>query len=663
MKRTPSPQDEAIIELLKRLGNLGAGYPAELSAARRAAFIGQIEQHKTSEEVYPSREQVFELLEALQPVAVEYPPDLLAARRSSFIAQIHQHNPVEAATESRSEEQVLELLEGLKPVPADYPADLLAARRSAFIAQIQQHNQVETPEDLTSRESVSAGQVVDILEHIKPVTVEYPPGLLAARRAAFIAQVEKQGSQALAVQQEPLYSNNGRVLTLLEQLKSFEIKYPLRLWSTRRAAFVAQIRDSHTSILEAIRSGIRTLWTGMRKAPPAPAIRFQRLSLVVAMLLVAAFAASLLFGNGEPLTAGVEPPLSQPEVAQPVVATSTDTGVVAEVICKPGYLPPLCLAQEYDQHDALTVPGNGTARPAVAKDTLPGYSRIHDPAFANDGQYGPGASWISNSAYSWIKIDLGVTRTINTVTFGRDRLGNLNDGDPGQFVIAVALSDDVYADGNSSNDYMEYTPVYSSAQAGFDGIVSGPETIQAMFSPVTARYIKITFENPGTAVDEIEVFMLQPPELAMHPTQKPRDDVLPSFTPVPTNTLIPSQTPTAMLSRTPSPTFTFTPRPTFTASPTDTATAVPTDTATPLPTDTPIPPTDTPLPTDTPVPPTATPLPTNTPVPTHTPVPTSTPVPPATETTEPSWSYTLPPPYYTNSPGLPGPNATPSFVE
>ena len=664
MKRKPSPQDEAIIELLKRLGNLGAEYPAELSAARRAAFIAQIEKYRTNgvgEEEYPSQEQVLELLEGLKPVAAEYPSDLLTARRAAFIAQIQQHSQVEAPNELRSEDQVIELLGQLKPATVEYPPDLLVARRAAFIAQIQGHNQVETPQESPVQEQVSPDRVVEILEHIKPVTVEYPPDLLTARRAAFIAQVEQYRNQAVEVQKEPLASNNGRVLTLLEHLKSFELEYPLKLWSARRAAFAAQIRDSKTSVLEALRAAIRNLWNGKGKYPSAPTMRFQRVSLVMAMLLMAAFVASLLYGNGDPLTALIQSPISQPEVAQPgsIAATTTSTGAVAEVICKPGYLPPLCLAQEFDQSHDLSFPGNGKARPAVAKDTIPGYSLIHDAAYANDGQYGPGASWISNSAYSWIKIDLGETRTVNTVTFGRDRLGNLNDGDPGQFVIAVALSDDVYADGNSSNDFMEYTPVYSSAEAGFDGIVSGPETIQATFSPVTARYIKITFENAGTAVDEIEAFMIQPPGLVMNPTQKPRDDVLPSFTPVPTHTLIPSDTPTAMPSRTPHPTFTFTPRPTFTPSPTDTATDVPTDTATPVPTDTPVPPTDTPPPTATPVPPTATPLPTNTPVPTSTAVPTSTSVPPPTETSEAPMFSTQPPPFYTASPEFSGPITEP----
>jgi hypothetical protein len=291
---------------------------------------------------------------------------------------------------------------------------------------------------------------------------------------------------------------------------------------------------------------------------------------------------------------------------------ATDTDEVPKVICKPGYLPPLCLAKEAQQDESLTFQGNGAARPAVAKDTLPGYSGIHDADYVNDGLYGPGSSWISNSAYSWIKIDLGKATTINTVTFGRDRLGHLKDGNPGQFVIAVALNDNIYADGNSSNDYVEYTQVYNSQQDGFSGVVPGADTVQATFGPVKARYVKITFANPGTAVDEVEVFMVQPPVLAENPTRRPRDDDSPASAPataVPSRTPLPVATSTPFPTDTALPTDTFTPRPTDTPLPTSTPTDLPTRTSTPVPTNTPVP-SDTPAPTNTPPPePTITPVP------------------------------------------------------
>jgi hypothetical protein len=347
------------------------------------------------------------------------------------------------------------------------------------------------------------------------------------------------------------------------------------------------------------------------KMPSMPTMNTMRTSLVVAALMLAVLVGSLLGIPGQPLYTSS----SQTDVARPAsIPAATSTVEVAKVICKPGYLPPLCLAKETDESQSLTFQGNGSARPAVAKDTLPGYSGVHRPAYINDGLYGPGASWISNSAYSWIKIDLGQTTTINTVAFGRDRLGSFNDRDPGQFVIAVALNDNIYADGNSSNDYVEYTQVFDSEQAGFDGVVSGPETVKAQFGPIMARFVKITFANPGTAVDEVEVFMVQPPGVSDDATRKPTDD-------------LPGNPPTSIPSSTPVPPDTATPVPTNTPVPPDTATPVPTDT--PEPTDTPIPP----PPTDPP--PTVTPLPTDPPPPTNPPPPTATSVPP-TDGGEPS---------------------------
>jgi hypothetical protein len=470
---------------------------------------------------------------------------------------------------------------------------------------------------VAQEEASSPDPIIKLLESLRSVPAEYPPELLSARRAAFIAQIQRHNQDAA---QELVRVQNRSIFRFFDCLKSIEIEYPLKLWSARRAGFAAQVRDSKTSVLEALHSIFRNMFDRKRRNSTPPSFSFQRTSMVLATLLFAALVSSLAYGNRQPLTEVFESVLPQQEGSNPSPAVgATSTEEVAQIICKPGYLPPLCLAQEFDQTQDLTFPGNGSARPAVAKDTIPGHSRIHKASYVNDGLYGPGASWISNSAYSWIKIDLGEVRTINTVTFGRDRLGNFNDGDPGQFVVAVAVSDNVYKDGNSSNDSIEYTQVYDSEKAGFDGIVSGPETIEARFDPIQARYVKITFENAGTAVDEIEAFMLQPHGFASNPTQqRPRDTLVPaSFTPIPTNTLVPSKTPTLIPTNTLVPTKTPTLIPTNTPFPT--ITSFPTDTSTPRPT-------NTESPTDTPEPP-----PTNTPEP----PPTNTPEPPPTNTSEP----------------------------
>lgn len=634
MKPTLSPQDKEIIKLLKRLGTLTIEYPEELLAARRAAFAVQIEERKvkgangSDRKEFFSQEQVIELLEGLKPVVAEYPSELLSARRAAFLAQVEQYNNGHAPEEVSSQDPVMNLLGNLKSAHAEYPPELLAARRAAFVAQIRQHNQEEVRE-----EALSEDQVIDLLEGLKPARAEYPPELLSARRTAFIAQIQQHNNR-VAVENELLPSLSDSLVTLFGRLKSIQIEYPLKLWSARRSIFVAQIREGKISILEALYSALQNLFRVQTKRPSAPAFSFRRTSMILATLLVIAFVGSLAYGNRRSLTGVFESSIPQQEAPQSSpVAAATNTGEIAKIMCKPGYLPPLCLAQEADQSEDLTFPGNGSARPAVAKDTLPGYGRIHDAAYANDGVYGPGASWISNSAYSWIKIDLGEIRTINTITFGRDRLGNLNDGDPGQFVVAVALADNVYADGNSQNDALEYKQVYDSDEVGFDGIISGPETIEATFDPVQARFIKITFEKAGTAVDEIEAFMLQPFGFVNNSTPRPRDTrVPPSFTPVPTNTLIPSKTPTLV------PTNTLVPSKTPTLIPTNTP--VPTDT--PLPTDTATPrPTKTDVPTDTPEPP-----PTDTPEP----PPTDTPEPPPTDTAEPLSSPAAPLESFTDTP-------------
>ena len=561
----------------------------------------------------PQDQEIIEILGRLATFKEEYPPELLAARRAAFMAQIEAQREVGVKEELPSEDQVAEALGNLKRLDGEYPPELLAARRAAFLAQAKRQKEIAVKEESPSRD-----QVLAVLDRLKTVQAEYPPDLLAARRAAFLAQIE-QHHKVEAVEELPVQST--KLVSLFDRLKSIEIEYPLKLWAARRAAFLKQLSRDRLSVLDALRSTFRNI-VDQLKTPQTPARKLMRSSLVLAGILLAAFAGTLLYGRqGSQL---LSPIFTQTDVSQPVAATST--AEAAEVICKPGYLPPLCLAQEStNKSEDLTYQGNGSARPAVAKDTIPGYSDIHRPAYVNDGLYGAGASWISNSPYSWIKIDLGKPTIINTITFGRDRLGNYNDRDPGQFVIAVALHDDVYADGNSSNDFFEYTKVYDSKEAGFDGIVSGSETIQASFAPVEARFVKITFENAGTAVDEVEAFMVQPPSLAYIPTQKSRDNQPRStLTPVPTNTLVPSDTPTPVPTNTPLPTSTPTDVPTST--PTDVPTSTPTDVPTSTPTDVP---TNTPRPTNTP-----TPRPTNTPtdVPTNTPRPTNTPTPRPTNT-------------------------------
>ncbi len=187
------------------------------------------------------------------------------------------------------------------------------------------------------------------------------------------------------------------------------------------------------------------------------------------------------------------------------------SALVGTASCQAGYPSPQCSYQGFDTTGDLAYAG-GPANVSIASSTIAGYSTIHHEAFINDGQYGNGRSWIAGTADSWLKIDLGGTQSIGAISFGRDRLGNFNDRDPGQFTIEFALIDAVFASGNAANDATEYSGLINSSSLGFSGFITGPQTVFVDLSaqPVSARYIKMTFTNSGTAIDEVEVFAAVP---------------------------------------------------------------------------------------------------------------------------------------------------------
>jgi VCBS repeat-containing protein len=189
------------------------------------------------------------------------------------------------------------------------------------------------------------------------------------------------------------------------------------------------------------------------------------------------------------------------------VAASTFNGPLEH---RAGFPAPQNDAQPFDRTNDLAFSGNGFAKAAVARDNIADTNSsllpIHQAQFANDGYYGNGSSWVANSANDWIKIDLGRDVWINDVLLGRDRTGNFDDRDPGRIQIAVALNDDVYANGNETNDASEYRIVFDSANVGFNGLINGEQTLQAAFASTHARFVKVMVANNGTDLDEVQVF-------------------------------------------------------------------------------------------------------------------------------------------------------------
>lgn len=420
--------------------------------------------------------------------------------------------------------------------------------------------------------------IIDILKGGESKKAEYPPELFAARRKLFLEQLAKH-PQFQAV--DKLAEKDQKLLEIFRSLKSVEPEYPRAMLARRRSLYKQQISQTvPNAIWHVLRSSIQKFVAGLATPHRPISIKFARaasLALSIAMITFVAFA---LYGNTIQSNSQSNSPALSP--TQQFTATPGQLGSptpLAAIICADGDELPLCITVEQDKNQNVAYTGNGKARPAVAKDASNDHT--NSAANLNDGLYGPSASWVSESPNSWIKIDLGTPTAINTVTFGRDRLGMLNAGDPGRFVIAVATSDDVYADGNSSNDDREYVQVFDSAQSDFDGTISGTETVIAIFDKKQARFIKITFENARTVIDEVEAFVSNQTLGAVAPTRTSSREDVPSnpSTALPVSTPIPSDTATAV--------------PIDTLPPTDTVTPVPTDTA---------PPADTPTPMDTPTP-------------------------------------------------------------
>jgi hypothetical protein len=167
--------------------------------------------------------------------------------------------------------------------------------------------------------------------------------------------------------------------------------------------------------------------------------------------------------------------------------------------------------QTYDTTDNLAYFGATGIAPVVSSNL--GVA-LHDDSKINDGFYGNGSSWIGSTANSWLKIDLGDLFNIEEILFGRDRLGFFDDRDPGQFTIEVATKDDIFLNGNIVDDANEYVSIFDSSALGFGGSIAGNDTISAMFTPVTAQFIKMTFTNNGAAIDEVVIYGSPVPEPA-----------------------------------------------------------------------------------------------------------------------------------------------------
>lgn len=100
---------------------------------------------------------------------------------------------------------------------------------------------------------------------------------------------------------------------------------------------------------------------------------------------------------------------------------------------------------------------------------------------------------------------------VSGIRFGRDRTGHFDDRNPAQFQVLTAVADDVYADGNDSNDASEYPTVLDPATLGFGGKVGTSQTVVAALPPTTkARFLKIRVASLGAPIDTTTAALPRP---------------------------------------------------------------------------------------------------------------------------------------------------------
>jgi hypothetical protein len=402
---------------------------------------------------------------------------------------------------------------------------------------------------MKSRPSQQDHKLLDLLEELNSVRADYPPELLLKRRSAFLeklVRLEKPGTEDSGVPDEEA------MVEVLEGLRHVRAKYPPLLLAKRRAAFIDQLEKHHKSgWMETFTSAIRNLSAYLKAGIEIMSSDFYR-SFIVVSLLTIVFAGIMIYGTDSGFTSFAGTHFAERGISLPTHVIPTSLSQIKKTSCTPDSDAPPCVAHGFTESPNQT-------------------------------------SWVSTTANSWIRLDIGQITGINKVELDRNSSGNPTP----DFTISVARSDGAYQEVYDSESDTSLPPVI------------GMETIEISFEPVLARYVKVTIADPGVVINEVRAFSVNIP-----PTSIERDEdtdvsqppiVLPSSTPRPTDTLWPTNTPL----------------PTSTLAPTDTP--LPTDTR--WPTDTPPLPTDTPEPTDTPLP-TDTRWPTDTPLPTDTPGPT-----------------------------------------
>ncbi|MCC7421924.1 MAG: PSD1 domain-containing protein [Planctomycetaceae bacterium] len=150
---------------------------------------------------------------------------------------------------------------------------------------------------------------------------------------------------------------------------------------------------------------------------------------------------------------------------------------------------------------------------ATASGSLAGFD-IHKLEHLNDGRYGNGRSWISNTAgKGWVTLELRETATIDRIVWGRDREGKFKDRVPTEYDIEVAAVADQWVLVASSADRLPMNAATTGASANVPASDKAADVqaayavlqriqqlrgeLAALSAPAAMAYAG-RFETPGT---------------------------------------------------------------------------------------------------------------------------------------------------------------------
>lgn len=125
---------------------------------------------------------------------------------------------------------------------------------------------------------------------------------------------------------------------------------------------------------------------------------------------------------------------------------------------------------------------------------------FHNPSYLTGGMYGNGNSFKSNDPQVEITLDLGTSEWIDSIAFGRDRVGELVDSQIKRFTISASEDGTLFHELMNSDDRIAELSL---------GNLGANHHISAGFRTTKARYVRLDVEvvdgGGAVVIDEIEV--------------------------------------------------------------------------------------------------------------------------------------------------------------